>query len=80
VLGGLNRVFGAILGGYVVGLSEVLGIYLLSGPPIHLSTAYRPAIPFTILVLLLLLAPRGLSGIEWRRLLCRVLSKVSPRG
>jgi len=80
VLGGLDAVFGAVIGGYVIGLSEVLGIYLLSGPPLNLSTAYRPAIPFAILVILLLIAPRGLSGVEWRRLLGRMSKGVIRSG
>ena len=76
VLGGLDQVFGAIVGGYMVGLPEILGIYLLSGPPFNLSTAYRPVIPFTIFVLVLLLAPRGVFGVEWKRLLGRVRKNV----
>jgi len=63
VLGGLNSLAGAVLGGYIVGFSEILGIYLLSQPPIYLSTAYRPAIPFIMLIVTLLVAPQGISGV-----------------
>ena len=65
ILGGLSGLWGTIVSGYIVGFSEVIGIYLLSQPPLSLSTAYRPAIALLILVITLLVAPKGLSGIEW---------------
>jgi len=71
VLGGLSSIFGAVLGGFLAGFIEVLGIYLLSQPPINLSTAYRPALPYALFIVVLLIAPRGITGIEWSRLLKR---------
>lgn len=68
VLGGLDNIFGAILGGYITGVAEVLGTYVLSRPPLNLSPAYRPAIPFTILILVLLVIPRGITSINLRRI------------
>jgi len=72
VLGGLGSIFGAVLGGFLAGFAEVFGIYLLSQPPITLSTAYRPALPYALFIIVLLAAPRGITGIEW--------SKVFKRG
>ncbi len=66
ILGGINSLSGAVVGGYIVGFSEILGTYLLSQPPINLSTAYRPAIPFTILIITLLLLPQGIASL-WSR-------------
>lgn len=66
ILGGINSLSGAVIGGYIVGASEILGTYLLSQPPINLSTAYRPAIPFAILILTLLLLPQGIASL-WSR-------------
>ncbi len=66
ILGGINSLAGAVVGGYIVGFSEILGTYFLSQPPINLSTAYRPAIPFTLLILALLLLPNGLASL-WSR-------------
>ncbi len=66
ILGGINSLSGAVIGGYIVGVSEILGTYLLSQPPINLSTAYRPAIPFAILILTLLLLPQGIASL-WSR-------------
>jgi len=62
ILGGLSSIYGAMLGGYIVGFAEVIGIQLLSNPPFNLSTAYKPAIPFAILIATLLLMPEGLAS------------------
>ncbi len=62
ILGGLSSIYGAMLGGYIVGFAEVIGIQVLSNPPFNLSTAYRPAIPFAILIATLLLMPEGLAS------------------
>jgi len=62
ILGGLSSIYGAMLGGYIVGFAEVIGIQVLSNPPFNLSTAYRPAIPFAILIVTLLLMPEGLAS------------------
>ncbi len=69
VLGGLDNIFGAVLGGAVIGFSEILGIYLLSKPPIGLSPAYRPAIPYLMFILVLLFAPKGITSINLKKLL-----------
>jgi len=34
IVGGIDSMLGAVIGGYFVGMSEVLGIYVLSQPPI----------------------------------------------
>ncbi|OYT62268.1 MAG: branched-chain amino acid ABC transporter permease [Thermofilum sp. ex4484_15] len=70
-LGGLESVFGAIIGGYVTGFAEIMGISILSGPPFNLSTSYRPAIPLVVLIVTLLLVPRGLTSINFGRLIRR---------
>ncbi|MFO7739551.1 MAG: branched-chain amino acid ABC transporter permease [Desulfatiglandaceae bacterium] len=58
VIGGVGSIPGAILGGYILGLSEVLFVGLL--PPIY--SAYRDAFVFSTLILILLLMPNGLLG------------------
>lgn len=60
ILGGINSLSGAVLGGVVVGLSEVIGSYLLSKPPFNIPNVYRVTIPFFILIITILLMPRGL--------------------
>jgi len=55
VLGGIGSVPGAVLGGLLIGTSEVMVVG-------YLSSTYRDAIAFGILILVLLLRPQGLMG------------------
>lgn len=58
VIGGVGSIPGAILGGYILGLSEVLFVGLL--PPIY--SAFRDAFVFSTLILILLIMPNGIFG------------------
>jgi branched-chain amino acid transport system permease protein len=58
VIGGVGSIPGAILGGYVLGLAEVLFVGLL--PPIY--SAFRDAFVFATLILILLALPNGILG------------------
>lgn len=58
VIGGVGSIPGAILGGYVLGLAEVLFVGLL--PPLYSS--YRDAFVFGLLILILLVMPNGILG------------------
>jgi branched-chain amino acid transport system permease protein len=58
VIGGVGSIPGAILGGYVLGLAEVLFVGLL--PPIY--SAFRYAFVFATLILILLVLPNGILG------------------
>lgn len=53
ILGGVGRVEGAVLGGFIVGLVEELSVLILPGQ-------YKAATAFVILLLILLVRPRGL--------------------
>lgn len=55
VLGGMGSVPGAILGAYILGLTEQLGAAFVSG-------VYRDAYGFVVLILVLLLRPQGIFG------------------
>jgi branched-chain amino acid transport system permease protein len=55
VLGGIGSVPGAMLGGILMGVAETLVVG-------YLSSTYRDAIAFVILILLLLFRPTGLLG------------------
>jgi branched-chain amino acid transport system permease protein len=55
VLGGIGNVPGAVLGGLLIGTSEVMVVG-------YLSSTYRDAIAFGILILVLILRPQGLLG------------------
>jgi branched-chain amino acid transport system permease protein len=73
LLGGFESVYGAVVGGFVVGVSEIMltvwGQELLGA----WVGEYRPIIPMTFLVLVLLLEPQGLQG-AWNKF------KASDRG
>jgi len=68
IVGGFFSIYGAIVGGILVGLTEVLGTRFLAGEFGSWLIAYRPLIPLVFIVVTLLLAPRGLAGINWSRL------------
>ena len=55
VLGGLGNGLGAVVGGLLVGVLEAMG----AG---YLSSAYKDAIPFALILFILFFMPRGLFG------------------
>ena len=55
VLGGLGSMVGALLGGFIIGMIEVVSGYFL-------ATALKQALYFVIFVLVLLVRPQGLFG------------------
>ena len=63
VIGGFGRIFGAVIGGLLLGiLSSLLGVYLPDG-----LVPFRDAIVFTVPVLILIFRPHGLLGGELGR-------------
>jgi branched-chain amino acid transport system permease protein len=57
VIGGIGNVKGAVLGGLILGFSEVLMVAFFPA-----LTGYRDAIAFVILIVILLFLPNGLLG------------------
>jgi len=55
LLGGVGNIWGALLGGIIIGLAENLGVLVI-------SPGYKDAIAFGIMVLLLLIRPSVLLG------------------
>uniref|UniRef100_UPI00333E8E66 branched-chain amino acid ABC transporter permease n=1 Tax=Castellaniella defragrans TaxID=75697 RepID=UPI00333E8E66 len=55
VVGGLGNGLGAVVGGLLVGILEAMG----AG---YVSSAYKDAIPFVLILLILFFMPRGLFG------------------
>jgi branched-chain amino acid transport system permease protein len=55
VLGGIGNIPGAMLGGFIIGIAEVMVVG-------YLQSTYRDAIAFSILILILLLKPAGIMG------------------
>ncbi len=55
VVGGIGNIYGALLGGFLIGLAENIGIWFI-------PSGYKDAIAFVILILFLLVKPTGLFG------------------
>lgn len=55
IVGGIGSVYGAVLGGFIVGIASGLALMLL-------PAGYAPAMPFLIILAVLLLRPNGLFG------------------
>lgn len=55
ILGGIGNPYGAILGGVIIGLSEEVSTAFI-------STGYKPAVAFVIMILMLLVRPTGILG------------------
>lgn len=79
IVGGLYSVFGSLLGGLLIGLSEYIGIYSLSMAFGGGVLVYRPMIPLLIMAITLLIYPRGLAGINWGRIKA-FLTSIASRG
>lgn len=58
ILGGIGSFYGLIIAALILGLAENFGVVLLSS--LGLSTEYRMAIAFLILIVVLIFRPRGL--------------------
>jgi len=68
IVGGLGSPYGAMLGGFIVGIAQELSAALLDwlGRPTVIGlenpNAYRPVVAFVIMLLVLLLRPGGLAA------------------
>ncbi len=61
ILGGMTSFIGTILGAYVVAFSENTLMQLLNHY-LGIDFSFKPAIPFIIIILVLLFRPQGLTG------------------
>ncbi|MDY6892544.1 MAG: hypothetical protein SVO26_02360, partial [Chloroflexota bacterium] len=59
ILGGIGSFYGAVAAAFIIGFVENVGVALLASAGI--STEYRMAIAFVILIVTLLIRPQGLS-------------------
>ncbi|WP_159587269.1 branched-chain amino acid ABC transporter permease [Chelativorans xinjiangense] len=73
ILGGVGNPYGALLGAVIIGLAENVGLAINWAPLaeflglstsgyLFIPTGYKAAIPFTVLILVLLFMPSGLTG------------------
>jgi branched-chain amino acid transport system permease protein len=55
IVGGIGSVYGAVAGGFIVGIASGLSLMIL-------PSGYTPAMPFLIILAVLLIRPQGLFG------------------
>jgi len=66
IVGGLFSLYGAVLGGFLIGFAEIIGTYELGKLVGRWVTSYRLLVPLIVIAVTLLLAPKGLLGVNWR--------------
>ncbi|MBT9171469.1 MAG: High-affinity branched-chain amino acid transport system permease protein LivH [Actinobacteria bacterium] len=59
VLGGIGSFYGAIAAAFIIGLAENIGVVALIN--LGISTEYRMAVAFLILIVTLIVRPQGLA-------------------
>lgn len=57
VIGGIGNIAGAVIGGFILGVGEIMLVAFLPG-----LSGYRDAFSFILLILILLLRPTGIMG------------------
>jgi len=65
IVGGLTNIYGALLGGFIAGTAEILGTGYLA---LYVSTEilkYQSFVPLIFIVVTLLIAPSGITGVDW---------------
>lgn len=72
IVGGLFSIYGAVLGGFLIGMAEILGTSYLASWLGAWVLPYRPLVPLIAIVITLILAPSGLVGVNWRNLVSSV--------
>ena len=55
IVGGIGSVYGAVLGGFIVGIAANLALVVL-------PSGYTPSVPFLLIIAVLMLRPNGLFG------------------
>jgi len=65
IVGGLLNIYGAVLGGFLIGFAEILGTSYIASWVGTWVIPYRPMIPLVAIAVTLLLAPKGLLGVNW---------------
>ncbi len=68
VLGGLGSIYGAIIGGLIIGASEIYLTSILENLFGSQVLNFEKGIPLAIMIVVLLVAPEGLTAINWRRI------------
>ncbi len=76
IVGGLKSIYGALLGGFLIGFAELLGTNWLASQLGPWIIPYRPLIPLITIAITLLVAPKGLLGVSWRDLVTKLKKRI----
>lgn len=68
IVGGLATIYGALVGGYIIGISESFVTYQLSIVFGSGVLVYSKVVSLIVLIVMLILAPQGLTGVKWRKI------------
>lgn len=68
VVGGLYNIYGAVIGGLVVGVAQSVIIEEVAGAVGSWIIPYQPLIPLVAMVITLMVAPRGITGVNFEEL------------
>lgn len=79
VVGGFHNIYGAVIGGFVVGVSQSFIIRELANTIGTWIIPYQPLIPLLAMVITLLIAPNGITGINFRTLRGRLRREIDAR-
>lgn len=63
IVGGLYSLYGSLLGGFLVGLGDYIGVSLIALAVGGWIYAYRPAMPLILMAFTLLVRPEGLASL-----------------
>ena len=64
ILGGLDSIIGAVVGGFTIGLAEVMAGHYLSQFTDVLGVGFNTIVGYVVMMLVLLVRPYGLFGTE----------------
>jgi len=79
VLGGIGSIYGGIVGGFIVGFSETYAISQLTNfvdanfgyGAGSIVTTFQKGVPLVIMIVALLVIPKGLTSVDWKKFLRR---------
>jgi branched-chain amino acid transport system permease protein len=72
IVGGLGSIYGALIGGYIIGMSESLITFYLSKPLGPSILLYSKVVSLIVLIIALIVSPKGIAGLDiWRKMTWR---------
>ncbi|MDQ1280983.1 MAG: branched-chain amino acid transport system permease protein [Thermoproteota archaeon] len=79
VTGGIYNVYGAVVGGFVIGVTQSVIIRQLAGIVGAWIIPYQPLIPLIAMVVTLLISPSGIMGVDLKAIRKRLAREADAR-